>query len=184
MDDREIIGLLLDRDESALTLISEKYSSLCRGMLRGILKDERDVDECMNDVLLGVWNSIPPNRPENLGAYVCKLARRSGISRLRHNTASKRSSDSLVLMSELDECMPREMPSDEGACESAISVIDRFLRGLDISSRVLFIRRYIYFEPLSSLAERFGISENGIAVKLFRIRKKLQKILQKEGIWL
>ena len=90
MDDNRIIELLFERAENALDEVSHKYSRLYKGIIREVLSDEYDVEECGNDVLLAVWNTIPPNRPNSLPSYICKIARRIGINRFKYNTRQKR----------------------------------------------------------------------------------------------
>lgn len=187
MDDKKIISLLFERSEYALDSLSKKYSRLYKGVLRETLSNESDVEECANDVLLAVWNSIPPNSPDCLSAYVCKCARRIGINRYKYNTREKRNTGYTVMLSELDDCIPDNSYEDEylkrEQSEQLRQILSDFVRSLDAETRVLFVRRYIYLEPVASLSERYGIKENVISVKLFRARRKLKKILSKEGIY-
>ncbi len=184
MDDNRIIGLLFERTETALDEMSYKYSRLYKGIIREILSDECDVDECGNDVLLAVWNSIPPNRPSSLPAYICKIARRVGVDKLRYNTRQKRNTGYTVMLSELNDCLPaKEIVDDTNENSEVIrSALSKFLRSLDPETEILFVRRYMYFESVTDLANRFELDENRISVKLYRARKKLKKTLEKEGI--
>lgn len=186
MEDNRIIDLLFSRSEAALDALSQKYSRLYKGVLGGILCDACDVEECANDVLLAVWNSIPPNRPEHLPAYLCKIARHMGINRVKYQTRQKRDSGYTVTLSELDDCIPDRAAQvgQDTESERIRTVLSDFLRELDVEMRVLFIRRYIYLESVTSLAERFGMRENHVSVKLLRARKKLKKLLEKEEIHL
>lgn len=184
MDDKTIVDLLWQRDESALAEVDIRYARLYKGMLRRVLSDEQDVDECANDVRMALWNSIPPNRPRYLGAYLCTLARRTAIDRLRYNTRMKRSPAYTVLLSELEDCLPDPrslLGEDEGELRQILS---DFVRELEPKTQIFFIRRYIYMESVPELAEQFRCSENYISVRLYRARKKLRTRLEKEGIWL
>ena len=182
MDDNRIIDLLFERSENALDEIKKKYSRLYGYVIRNAVDNESDAEECENDLLLSVWNSIPPARPDNLSAYICRIARRIGIDRLRYNTRSKRNGDLTVMLSELEECLPdRAMTSGERGSEIG-EILSEFVRELEPVTRILFIRRYIYLETVSSLSGRFEMSENNVAAKLYRARKKLKKKLNKEGI--
>ena len=185
MDDILIIDMLFSRDETALKHLSDKYAPLYKSVIRGALSDESDVEECEDDLLLAVWNSIPPERPKNLRAYLCTLARRISIDKLKYNTRKKRSRDHTVMLSELEDCVPSPAlaVSDSGS-EALSEVLNGFLREIDPETRILFIRRYVYLESSKSLAMRFGISENSVNVKLWRARKKLKKLLETEGIYL
>ena len=184
MDDNKIIELLFERTESALEEVACKYSRLYKGIIREILNDDLDIDECANDVLLAVWNTIPPNRPNSLPAYVCKIARRIGIDKLRYNTSKKRNSGYNVMLSELEYCLPSEEDIEykNESRETIGKVLSGFIRNLDPVTEVLFVRRYIYLESVAVLSKRFEMSQNKISVKLYRARKKLKKILEKEGI--
>lgn len=184
MEDEAIIGMLFDRNDAALPEIAKKYGRLYAGVLRGILNEESDIEECANDVLLSAWNSIPPNRPERLAPYLCTLAKRTGIDRVRYNTRQKRSPGFLVLLSELEECYPGEEPAapDDTAGEVLRDAMNRFLRGLDPAERILFLRRYVYGESPASLAGRFGMKENTVCARLLRTRKKLKRFLTNEEI--
>ena len=183
MDDKRIVEMLFVRDEGALDEISRKYSRLYKGVIRELLFDERDVEECADDTLLAVWNSIPPNRPDHLPAYICKLARRTGIDRLRYCTSEKRNVGYVTMLSELEDCLSDAEPTDDGGLsEGTGELISEFIRGLDPETEILFVRRYFYMESVKELAERFGTTENKVSVKLYRARKKLKKLLEKEGI--
>ena len=59
--------------------------------------------------------------------------------------------------------------------------MDKFLRSLDKSSRILFVRRYFYADSLQELSAMTALGANTIAARLARMRKKLRKILLEEG---
>ena len=178
--------MLFERDDTALDEIANRYSRLYKGVLRQVVGDECDVDECGNDLLLAVWNTIPPQRPRSLIAYLCTVARRIGIDRLRYNTRQKRHTGYTVALSELSDCLPSaEAAADAAEDKAAIRrTLSEFLRELDPETEILFIRRYLYLETVTQLAQRFETDENRISVKLYRARKKLKKRLEKEGIFL
>ena len=180
--DNEIIEKLFNRDEKALNLLKEHYHCFYESIIREVLDNEADVQECVNDLLFSIWNSIPPDRPNHLSAYIAKFARRIGISRFRYNTRKKRDAGYAVSLSELEEVLPSLSGGDEMDDGQLSALISDFLRTLDTESRVLFIRRYVYFESIASLSQRFGISENNLSVKLYRIRNKLKTVLEKGGI--
>ena len=183
MNDKEIIEMLFDRAESALDEISRKYSGLYRNIIGQALSDPADVEECSNDLLLAIWDTIPPNKPERLQLYICKLAKRISIDRFRYNTRQKRGEGYTVLLSELEDSIPDVSSMVSSNDGELTRVITQFLKELDAETRMLFVRRYIYFESVASLAVRFEMSENHVAVQLHRARNKLKKLLEKEGIY-
>ena len=75
IDDKNILSMLNNRDEQALIEITVKYGTLCRSVARNILENEQDAEECLNDALLQIWNTIPPVQPKNFCAYLIKIIR-------------------------------------------------------------------------------------------------------------
>lgn len=184
MEDNQILSALLDRNEIVLKEISAKYARLYRSILWEILDNHQDVEECANDTLLAVWNSIPPNKPQNFPAYICTIARRIGIDRLRYQTRKKRGAVYAAALEELEFCLPDVRHTNPEDSAQIRAVLNQFLQELDTTTRVLFIRRYIWLEDISSLAQRYNMSQNTISARLLRARKKLKKVLEKEEITL
>lgn len=182
MEDGEIIALFHARSERAIAELAAKYGGVCRAVAENILHDRQDAEECLNDAYLGVWNTVPPRRPEALLPYVCRITRNQALTRYHARTAQKRSSRYELALDELAECLAAPETA-EGALDAAelSRAIDRFLDTLARAERVLFVRRYWYADSLADLAERFGISRNHAAVRLGRTRKKLRDYLTKEG---
>ena len=184
MEDRQILSALLDRNEAAIKELKTKYNRLYCSILWEILEDSQDVEECANDTLLAVWNSIPPNIPKNLAVYVCTLARRIGIDKLRYRTRKKRGTGYATALAELENCLPDRQNSDPEVAIHIRTILNQFLKELDTTTRVLFIRRYVLLEAISSLATRYKMTENTVSARLSRARKKLKKVLEKEEITL
>ena len=90
MEDRQIIELFLERSERAVAELSARYQRLLFSIARNVLGNEEDAAECVNDTYLGVWNAIPPHQPENLTAFVCRIAKNLSLKRLRSRRTVKR----------------------------------------------------------------------------------------------
>lgn len=59
MTDQELVELFWQRREEALTGLQDKYGGWCRSIAGRILGEERDVEECLGDCWLQLWNAIP-----------------------------------------------------------------------------------------------------------------------------
>ena len=99
MEDTKIIELFFKRDEGALLQASAKYGAYCSKIAMNVLGSLEDASECMNDTLLRAWNSIPPNKPENLKAYLGRIARNIALDRYDSLTAEKRGGGQYALRS-------------------------------------------------------------------------------------
>ena len=181
MEDKSIIELFFARSELAIQALSHKYEKLLHKISFQILHNEEDVAECINDTYLGVWDTIPPTRPNPLCAFVCKITRNISLKKYRTKTAGKRDASLEVSLEELAPVIPMPSAEEEWSAIELGNQINLFLHTLDKESRVLFVRRYWFADSISDIASDFKISENLVSVRLGRIRKRLQKYLEKEG---
>lgn len=182
VDDSQIIDLFYARSEQAITELSVKYGAVCRKVACNILNNALDAEECVNDAYLGIWDTIPPKRPDPLLAYVCRIVRNLSIRRYHANTAQKRNSAYDIALDELESCLASGASVEEELSVKELSgLINHFLGTLDKENRILFVRRYWYSDTVADIAVRMKLSENNVSVRLLRIRGKLRKYLQKEG---
>lgn len=184
MTDKQIIELLFSRDESALFELEKSYGRYCRGAANRILKDPRDVEECLNDTWLLAWKSIPPQRPRDLGAFLAAITRNVAVEILRVNTAAKRGGgETPLIVEELDEALSgTKSAEDECVSNELKDALDRFYKTLSNKERDVFFSRYLYFHSLSEIAGAFGTTQNYVKTILVRTRKKLKSFLEKEGL--
>lgn len=183
LTDEEIVELYFGRYESAISETANKYRKYCFTIANNILDDAQDSEECVNDVLLKLWYSIPPEKPKSFRAYISKITRNVALDKYRTRNAAKRGSSAVdVALSELEECLPGgPNPEQEVEKEELAKIINSFLRKIPTRDANIFICRYFEVNSVSQIAEKFRISENNVTVILSRVRKKLQKHLTKEG---
>lgn len=183
LNDSEIIDLFYARSERAIAELSAKYGNVCNKIAKNILNNIRDAEECVNDAYLGAWNTIPPQNPNPLLTYICRIVRNLSIKKYHANTSVKRNSFYDAALDELEECISSPESIDaEISAKELTRMIDNFLDTLDAESRILFVRRYWYSYSISELAEQFNLKSNTVSVRLSRIRDKLRNYLKKEGI--
>ena len=183
LEDSEIIELFFERSEQAIIELSEKYGTIFEKIANNILNNRFDAEECVNDAYLGVWNTIPPQKPDPLLSYVCRIVRNLAIKKYHSNTAAKRNSTYDVSLDELENCCPSSNSvEDEFNAKELARVIDDFLAALDEENRIMFVRRYWHAASITELAKLFRTSKHNISVRLSRTREKLKKHLIKEGI--
>lgn len=182
MTDEAIVSSFWERDETALSESKKIYGRYCLYIAQKVLNCEEDAEECLDDVLLAAWNSIPPQRPSNLKIYLGKLTRDTAIDALRRRTAKKRvPSEVIVALDELEEIIG-ENDADLSMKEQELSkCISDFLRTVAQDDRIIFIRRYWYFDSVEDICKRFGYGKSRVLMKLKRTREKLAKHLEKEG---
>lgn len=188
MEDTEISRLISERSESGLAELKRKYERLILKVCRGILKSSEDAEECANDALYAVWESIARENPDDLMAFVCKIARRKALNRLRYNLAPIRNSDLLV---ELDEISVRSVSADissdkdspEEYAERAelTAVLNEWLGTLPEKQRILFMRRYFFSDSVKEAGKACRMNANAAGAALLRLRGQLKKLLTERG---
>ena len=179
MEDREILTLLWQRSEGAIGALAERFGALVYRIAMNLLGSPQDAEECVNDTYLAVWNAIPPNRPEPLRPYVCRIGRNIALNRLRSSTAQKRSGYELSL-EELAGCISAPCPEGGQALGRAM---DAWLDTLNKENRAIFLRRYWFGDTVKDIANAFGMTENAVSVRLSRLRDGLKAHLIKEGYY-
>ena len=181
--DEKIVDLFWNREEEAIRQTEQKYGSYLQKIAYNILADEEDSKECVNDVCLAAWRSIPPHRPTVLRSYLAKLARQLAIDRLRSKKSTKRNASQYTLsLSELSDTF-----SDGDSVEELFNAellretIARFLHTLPKETQLAFLGRYYYFDSLKDVADYCGMKESKLKSLLYRTRQALKQHLIKEG---
>lgn len=103
MDDRDIIALYWQRAERAIHETAAKYGGLCYTIAHNILSSREDSEECVNDTYLGLWNAIPPQKPERFSAFVARVTRNLALKRFDHVNAQKRNPVAVRSLEGLDD---------------------------------------------------------------------------------
>ena len=182
MTEKETIELFIKRDESALAAAKKAFGAYCVSLARNITGDERDAEECFADALNAAWNSIPPEEPRSLGAYLAKLTRNRALQMRRHDHAQKRGGGGFPLP--LDEAALSAAPSgpEEGLLEAElVEAINGFLASRPKHQRIIFTMRYFRCERVNDIASALGRSPGSVTAVLRRLKKGLESYLKERG---
>ena len=183
MDDSSIIELYWTRSEQAIRETELKYNKLFHQIASHILHDPADAEESVNDTYLGAWNAIPPARPRQLTAFLCRIARNLALKKYQQIHAARRNPAVAVSYEELEECLPDRRSIDRHDPDDRLAdCINRFLDTLDQEPRQVFVRRYWYFDSVQEIMRRFRMSKSKVESMLFRTRHKLRIWIEEEGL--
>lgn len=183
MEDRQIIEPYWQKNADAISETSRKYGGYCFAIADHILNNTEDSEECVNDTWLHAWNAMPPQKPNVLRMFLAKITRNLSVNRFNARSAEKRGGGEIFLvLDELADCLAGESDVErEYEGRELEQCIRCFVRGLPERDGNVFVRRYFFTEPVASVAERYGLTENNVMVILSRTRKKLRLKLVKEG---
>ena len=184
MDDRQIIELYNERSEAAISETADKYGKYCHYIAFNILYNEQDSEECVNDTWFRAWNTIPPQQPIKLSAYLGKITRNLALDRYKFYNREKRGKGQIsLILDELSECISAGNSTEQEIDEwLLVETLNTFLRSLPSEKRQILVRRYWYLSPVKEIAVDFNMSENSVKTILHRSRIKLKHFLEKEGI--
>ena len=178
IDDEKIIELFFERSEQAIRELDIKYGKICHNLSYNIVNSRRDAEECVNDAYLGVWNAIPPTRPNPLLSYIVKIVRNISLKIYWRKEAAKRSGHYTIALAEIECCIAdQKTVEDEIEARELARIIEDFLDTLTVENRVIFMRRYWFSDSYKDIAELVGLSEKNISVRLTRIREKMKQYL-------
>ena len=182
--DADIVDLFWARDERAITEASIKYEKYCSAIARNILENQADVEESVNDTWLNAWNSMPPHRPAILQTFLGKITRFICLKRWRTLHSQKRGGGEVALaFEELSESIPDGNTIEDSLNATELArILTAFLLQLSDNERDIFVCRYWYLDPISSICEQFHFSQSRVKTMLWRTRAKLKAYLIREGI--
>lgn len=183
MQDIEIVQLFKERDERAISVSLEKYRGYCLKIAVNILGSREEAEDCLNEVFMKAWDSIPPHEPNNLSTFLGKLTRNAAINRRRDlNTLKRGGGETELVFDEIAEIVSGGSDVERAAeNRELIGEINSFLKKLPARERNIFICRYWYCDTIGEIAAEFSVSEGNVSVILNRTRKKLREHLQKRG---
>ena len=174
MKEREIIELIVKGDELGLKALQINYSPLIRYIISPILKDTCEQEECLSEVIMKIWDKIQLYDPQkgSWNAWVTSIARNSALNRIRK-----------VRPEVSFEDVPTDLPSSEPTPEEMLikkereQILSQALGKLSQNDRAIFYRKYYYLQSTAQIASELGTTERAVEGKLYRIKKKLRKLL-------
>ena len=195
MQDNEIISLFEIRDEHAIEALSDKYHPYCYKIAWNLLTNKEDSEECLNDTWFSVWSLIPPKKPSVLSHFcgrgnrklriehpLGRITRNLSIDRLRKKYADRRPDVHMAdVLGEMDQLSVTYTIEDQLAEKELLEIINDFLGKMNAEDRDIFVRRYWFFDSVAAIAKRHAVSVGSVKMNLYRSRKKLLKVLKKEG---
>lgn len=185
MEDSQIMDLYWDRNENAIAETNRKYGALCGSIAMNLLSDREDAEECVNDTWIEAWNRIPPQRPESLKAWLCRIVRNISINRWRKNHAQKRYQGMDRILDELEDCVPSPRNVEQEIEDAELGkCISTWLLSLPKEDQVLFVLRYWHGRALNELADKWNIPAPRLTKKMYRLRLSLKAALEREEIYL
>lgn len=172
MHTSELISQLKNRSDGVLEELKLHYGPLIRYVIFPILSDARDREEVFNDILIRVWDRIEQFDPDcgSWTNWLSAIARNAAIDRARKNPPPGE---------ELTEFIsaPNSDPEQELLRKERQQAVQKAIACLDAAEKALFYRKYYYRQSTAQIAAEYGTTPRAIEGRLYRIKRKLRKVL-------
>jgi RNA polymerase sigma-70 factor (ECF subfamily) len=85
--DAALIDRIVQRDETALEALYDRYAGMLSSVLSRILRDAQAAEEILQDIFFQLWRTASQFDPSrgSLGGWLMVIARNRAISKLRHH---------------------------------------------------------------------------------------------------
>lgn len=176
--EREIVRLLMQRDEKGLGELLIHYGPLMRYIIAPVLPNAQDREDCLSEVVMQVWKKIDTfdARRGSWNAWLTAVTR-------NHALNFQRAMSVHVSVEEL----PPELPSSEPGPEEQVfqqeqrELLRLALQKLSPKEKTLFYRKYYYMQSTAQIASEMGMTERAAEGRLYRIKRRLRKLIEGEG---
>ncbi len=169
--DEKIIELIKSQKDKGLMLMQQQYSGLMHYIVRGILQNESDIEECISDICVKVWHSIESYSPDKgkFSTWLTVISRNTALNYLKgKDTEHDELKEGTADTSSVEDDILRRERAEELKCA---------IRTLSPGEQHIFYRKYYYLQQTSQIAAELGITVRSVEGKLYRLRKKLQNEL-------
>ena len=171
-NEHNFIDLIKKRKEEGILYVIETYGGLLNAIVRKRLFTAPDrVEECMNDIFLGIWKNID-SFDESRGSFEGWAA---GVARLEAIDTLRKMKRELQTVSIEDMEIPQEEPSFLELTEQELSKETEEILGCrKPKDQELFRRIFLNEEEPEEAGEALGISRDNVYVRLFRGKQKIR----------
>lgn len=178
VEERDIIERLLGRDESGLHDLLRYYGPLMRYIITPIVPDPHYREDCLSEAAMRVWDRVGQFDPSrgSFNAWLTAVVRNTARNYQRAIQSHQSTQD-------LDENTPSPQPTPEELLlrQERQAAVNRALARLSSEEQALFYRKYYYLQPTAQIAAELGTTERAVEGRLYRLKKRLRKLLGGEG---
>ena len=173
------IGKYKENNELNLEKIVDEYSGYIYKVIENIsfsrLTNE-DIEEIISDTFFILWKNKDKLKNEKfMSSYLAGIAKNLVKEKCRKITFEKDISDYSSTIYDINQI---DMIYEE---RDKVSIIEKELRKMKDDDTMIFNLYYYSGRKIKEIASILNCSEFNIKTRLYRIRKKIKKELEKEG---
>ena len=187
-NDADLVSRICHGDQSAFEILMRQYNQRLFRVVRGILKNDSDAEEALQDAYLSAYRAFASFRGDsNLSTWLTRIVINEALGRLR-----KQRKEQLVIALRTDNRSERpvddaaQTDTPSGSPEEAMvlaelrALIEKKIDELPIGFRTVFIMREVEDMTVEETSQCLGIPEATVRSRLFRAKGRLRADLEQE----
>jgi RNA polymerase sigma-70 factor, ECF subfamily len=177
--DNQLMEAVVNRKAEALECIYQRYESLLRPVILGVIRDESEVEDVLHDVLLQVWEQAHRYNPNENGlrGLLVTLARRRSLDRLRRRAAYRRATENLK--TDMDNPLRFETATTTNQAEvnDLSELLNRVIQELPEAQKEVIDLAFFKGMSQREIAAKRQISLGTVKTRLHLAQRKLHNYL-------
>lgn len=170
IDKHNFLKHLKSKNPKALDYIIDTYSNIIFKVSYGVLNNRQLSEECLNDVLLKIWDNIHHfNKDEDkFYPWIITIAKYTAIDILRKEVKHSNSIDISELNIGEEKCLATTIVDNDN-----LIAITKEINSMKSTDKEIFLRKFYLDQSTKNISETMGLSDKFINLRIFRGRKKL-----------
>ena len=174
------IRRILDGDTGAFSFLVDKYRQMVFTLALKITGNREEAEDAAQEIFVKCFRSLGTyNNRAAFATWLYRITYNHSVDIVKKNSRKRHTGNIDV---DAEEDHPTHPSLDETIDLKEIKVLLKHaINRLSADDQVI-VTLYYYDEfPLKDIAEIMGIRENNVKIKLYRIRSKLQEVLQSKN---
>ncbi len=186
-DDVALIAALRARRPNALATFARRYRSLILAAARQHLRDERDLEEVVQDVYWTVYRRIELFRGDSsFSTWVYRVAHNAALMAVRrHKRAATPMADAALepLLEASHAGVSDHMPDAQAHGRRALFNLLQAMQDLPEAQLALFVATDLEYRDRQDIADQLGLSMSALKARIFRVRTQLRDAMVADTSW-
>jgi len=185
-EDADLVRRALVRDETAFRAIMQKHNRRLYRIARGILRNNADAEDAVQDAYLSAFTHLDTYRGEStLATWLSRIVMNEALGRLRRKRTTV---DIAALQPARSEAeiiqFPLSTPSDDPertmAQRQILQLVEQATDNMPEAFRLVFVTRVIEGMSVEETSELLGIKPETVKTRLHRARQLVRDQLDQQ----
>ena len=178
-DELQIIERIRQGETNQFSYLLNRYSNVIYSLIARIIPSKEDAEELTQDTFLKAFRKLDTFKGDcSFSTWLFRIAYNTAVSATRKSKIVFPLIDETVLARVADEEADAVFEEDEN--EELLQKLEIALGQLNLEERALITLYYTENKPVAEIAAIMELTADNVKIKLFRIRKKLYVLINKQ----